>query len=63
MNEKQKIIEALVKVSEMDDGKHKIPCVVALQIANEFGVMPSEIGKICDDENIKIVECQLGCFA
>jgi hypothetical protein len=40
----------------------KISCKKALQIAAEENVTPKTIGKILNDNSIKIVTCQLGCF-
>jgi len=40
----------------------KLPCERAYKIAGEYGLQLWEIGKICDEEKIKIAGCQLGCF-
>ncbi len=50
----QTIRESLV------DGK--LSCARAYQIAAVYDVELQEIGKICDEEKIKIAGCQLGCF-
>ncbi|HHT45897.1 MAG TPA: hypothetical protein GX004_01205 [Firmicutes bacterium] len=42
--------------------KGKIPCVMAFKIARECNCSVAEIGKLCNELNIKIVNCQLGCF-
>ncbi len=55
---KRAVIAAAVEVS----GKKKISCADALRLAQEHGVAPEEIGKICDEEKIKLHTCQLGCF-
>lgn len=51
----------LDRVKDMD-GKKKLPCAVAFQIAKEFETEIIRIGRICDQQNIKICNCQLGCF-
>ena len=39
-----------------------LPCADGLRLANELECAPATIGKICDELNIKITECSLGCF-
>jgi hypothetical protein len=39
-----------------------LPCRVALAAAAELGVSPARIGRICNANQIRIVDCQLGCF-
>lgn len=46
--------------ANVKDGK--IPCRKALQIAGEENVTPKAIGKMLNENKIKIVTCQLGCF-
>jgi len=40
----------------------KLPCKKALALADELGVSPSVVGKAANENSIKIVGCQLGCF-
>ncbi len=40
----------------------KLPCAKAFAIAAEFAVSNAEVGKICNEIDVKIVSCQLGCF-
>jgi len=39
-----------------------IACRDALALAAHLGVPPSQVGRICNAEKIKIANCQLGCF-
>lgn len=39
-----------------------ITCKEALALAERLGVEPPLVGQSADEEHIKIVECQLGCF-
>ncbi len=41
---------------------NRIACAVAYKLAEEAGVSPGEVGRLIDELNIKIVQCQLGCF-
>ena len=58
----EELINEILKKSFKDGEKVKLPCAAALKIAEQFSVKPSEIGTICNDRNIKITRCQLGCF-
>ena len=40
----------------------KLPCEKAFNLAEELEITPKEIGKICNQEGIRIKKCQLGCF-
>lgn len=42
--------------------EQKLPCAKALAIAKEAGCSPAEVGKVCNDNDVKVVGCQLGCF-
>lgn len=55
---KKLVLDSAVDV----DGKKKMPCAKAFQINRENGISLMEIGKICNEEKVKIVQCQLGCF-
>ncbi|MBN1903252.1 hypothetical protein JW926_18175 [Candidatus Sumerlaeota bacterium] len=58
----EKIEQAAIARAFDDNGKLKITCKGAFEIAKEFGVEPVVIGKICNQKKIKICKCQLGCF-
>jgi DNA-binding transcriptional regulator YhcF (GntR family) len=40
----------------------RIPCPVARKLAKELSVSYKEVGKAADELNIKITDCELGCF-
>jgi len=40
----------------------RLSCHEALAIAAETGLKPAELGKLCNELQIKITRCQLGCF-
>jgi hypothetical protein len=56
--ERDKIIEA-IKQRATDN---HIPCAVCFQIAEEYGIPKRELGKILDELEIKVIQCQLGLF-
>ena len=60
MNEK---VKELVMAAIIDDGeKKKLSCKTAFEIAKKHGLHLSDISSVCNKENIKIANCQLGCF-
>ena len=61
-NAKEELIDTILEKSFKDGEKVRMLCAVALEIAEQFKVEPSEVGSICTDRNIRISECQLGCF-
>ena len=40
----------------------RISCKAALETAQEFGVSPAFVGRALNDLEIRIKQCQLGCF-
>ena len=40
----------------------KVSCKAMLGLATRTGTPPGRIGKLCDEMEIRIVGCQLGCF-
>lgn len=60
---KQTEVAARVNESATErDGRRVLACAKALALADELRVAPREIGRICDENDIRIVHCQLGCF-
>lgn len=54
----EKVMEAVK--SRAEEGR--IPCAVALKLAEELKVPTMEVGKAANALDIKIVKCSLGCF-
>jgi LAO/AO transport system kinase len=54
----ERVIEAVKEKAE--DGR--IPCAVALELAEELEVPALEVGKAANALGVKIVKCSLGCF-
>jgi hypothetical protein len=61
MDEK-KIVEAIGQHCVTMDNKKFLSCPNAFQIAEEHNIDISVVGDICNQENIKLQKCQLGCF-
>ena len=62
MNKKSKLVGAVIEAASEIDGKRKLSCAAAFQLAGRFSVKVLEIGHVCNAENIRICTCQLGCF-
>jgi len=54
-NKLEKIIHEKAK-----DGK--IPCAMCFKIAEDFKISKREMGKILNEMDVRISQCQLGCF-
>ncbi|MFH0799918.1 MAG: hypothetical protein V2A66_07045 [Pseudomonadota bacterium] len=59
---REEIKHAVIRAAVETGGKKRLSCADALRLAAEHGIAPQEIGRICDQENIKLQSCQLGCF-
>jgi hypothetical protein len=66
MDKKQDVVDAVLKSAndgQTSDGRKKLTCAEAFELAKEFETEIIEIGRICNQHNIRIHKCQLGCFA
>ena len=55
---KDKIIAAVKKAS----GDGRLTCEKAHALGKDLDVSLQEIGAVCNELNIRIKDCQLGCF-
>ena len=66
MNKNQELLNAILKSTngrEGPDDIKRLTCAEAFELAKNFETEIIEIGRICNQHNIKICKCQLGCFA
>lgn len=65
MDKKEQLVEIVIKSarkkSESDD-RRQLTCAEAFKLAKENEAAISEIGRICNQNKIRICKCQLGCF-
>jgi hypothetical protein len=55
--------DAIRKASERrQDGRTVLSCAKAFALSRRVGMTPSQIGTICKRNDIRIAQCQLGCF-
>jgi len=63
MSSDSELREAILEAAAArEDGRLCLPCGRAFEIAARAGVEVPEVGRVCDGEKVKIVQCQLGCF-
>ena len=62
MDDKLTLAEAVAKRAIDSDGKMKLTCAAAFELAEKFAVEVVEVGRVCNQQDIKICRCQLGCF-
>ncbi len=66
MNKNQELLNAILKSTngrEGSDDIKRLTCAEAFELAKKFEVEIIDIGRICNQHNIRIRKCQLGCFA
>lgn len=57
-----KQMEIIEKYCELKDDRKFIKCANAFKAAEEIGISVGEVGKLCNNNKIKMMGCQLGCF-
>lgn len=57
-----KILKTIQNHIIREDNKDYIACSMALKLAADYKIPSKTIGDICNENNIKIKNCQLGCF-
>ena len=62
MCENKELTDAVIKAVAEIDGRKNLACAAAFRLAKLFGVKVLEIGQICNANDIRIINCQLGCF-
>ena len=62
MNKEKDLIDAVLKRAQEVDGRKRLACAEAFELAQEYEVRVITIGRICNQNDIKICKCQLGCF-
>ena len=54
--------EELIEKVRAASADNRLSCERAHELSRELDVTLGEIGAICNDLNIRISKCQLGCF-
>lgn len=64
-NNKAQLLDAIMKSADArqePDGRKKLTCAEAFELARRFEIEIIEVGRICNQNNVRIRKCQLGCF-
>ena len=59
----EKLVEAIVAAAQEADGKMRLACADAFRVAADLEVSLGAVGQVCNQRDIKIARCQLGCFS
>lgn len=62
MPSNEEVVAAVKTAAVERDGRTVLRCSDAFKLAEEHSVAVAVLGKICNENGIKIVQCQLGCF-
>jgi hypothetical protein len=60
MDKKEQVVAAIRRSAE--DDRQRLTCAEAFGLAEKLEAQIGEIGRICNQNNVKICKCQLGCF-
>jgi hypothetical protein len=60
--DKHAVLEVIERYWKIQQDRKCLTCSDAYKIAEELKVNLSDIGKICNENGIKIIGCQLDCF-
>ena len=59
----EKTIRKLVFEGAVErDGRKTLSCARAFEIHRQHDISLGDIGRMCDENDIRICACQLGCF-
>ena len=58
MTDEEQVRQAIERASA--DGR--VDCALLLDLAERTGTPPEQIGRLCDQMNVRISNCRLGCF-
>lgn len=59
----EELSKAVLKAATAtEDGKKRLACAKAFALAGKMEFTLAEIARFCNQNNIKITSCQLGCF-
>ena len=62
MGKEEDLINAVLELAQEADGRKKLACKEAFELAQQFDVETIKVGRICNQHDVKIGGCQLGCF-
>ena len=66
MDKNEQLVDAVLKFvndERKPDDRKQLTCAEAFELAKKYEAEIIEIGTICNQHDIRICKCQLGCFA
>ena len=63
MGNDESLTDIVKRAASERNGRMTLSCADAFRIAEEQQAALADIGQICNENKIKLVQCQLGCFA
>lgn len=58
----EELVAAVIAAARDKDDAATLPCAEAFALAKRLAVPVSDIGRVCNEQDVKITGCQLGCF-
>ena len=65
MDKKEQLVDAVLRAAregQGSDDRKALTCAEAFELAKKFETKIIQVGRICNQNNIRICKCQLGCF-
>ena len=62
MSEEEDLTAAVLERAQEVDGKKKLSCAEVFGLAKKFDAKIIDVGRICNEQDVRIRKCQLGCF-
>ncbi len=62
MGNQGNIAAAIRLAATEEEGRTTIRCAEAFALARRNGVSIAELGAVCEELDVRITQCQLGCF-
>ena len=62
MSTHEELIDAVLAAAGRGTGRMELPCAEAFRLAEKWRAELLDIARICNQNNVKITACQLGCF-
>jgi len=65
MDKKEQLAEAVLGSADGGEDpkrRERLTCAEAFELAEKFDAEIAEVGRICNQNDIRICKCQLGCF-
>ena len=65
VDKNKQLVDAIIKSANKgagSQGRKRLACAQAFELAKEFETEIIEVGRVCNEHDIRICKCELGCF-